>query len=106
MASSDRPPGQRRGRRPSPEPVPEPGEVSKSPDPIFPEHEKVKVTRFTSGFTSVREAISYALGAGALIYGLEFSAPDRAYLAVGAGLALLGAPIIGNFVEKKGPPAP
>lgn len=60
--------------------------------------------RLASGFTSIRELVSYALGAGALVYGLEFSAPDRAYLAVGAGLALLGAPIVGTFFEKKGQP--
>lgn len=75
-----------------------------APVPAILDPEKVRVSRLTSGFTSIRELISYALGAGALIYGLEFGAPDRAYLAVGAGLALLGAPIVGNIFEKKGNP--
>jgi hypothetical protein len=76
------------------------------PVPAIHDNEKVRVSRLSSGFTSIRELISYALGAGALVYGLEFSAPDRAYLAVGAGLALLGAPIVGNIFEKKGNSAP
>lgn len=55
-----------------------------------------------SGFGSVKEILSYVLGAGALLYGFEFAAPDRALLAVGAGMALLGAPVVGSIFEKKG----
>lgn len=63
------------------------------------------MARLQTGFASLREMLSYALGAGVLIYGIEFSAPDRAYLAVGAGLALLGAPIVGNVFESIKKPA-
>lgn len=66
------------------------------------------MSRIKSGFATLREMLSYGLGAGVLIYGIEFSAPDRAYLAVGAGLALLGAPIVGNVFEsiRNAAPAP
>lgn len=55
-----------------------------------------------SGFTSVREVFSYLLGTGVLLYGVVEAAPDRQLVVVGAGLALLGAPIVGGIFEKKG----
>lgn len=58
--------------------------------------------RLSSGFTSVREMISYAIGAGVLLYGVLEAAADRQLVVVGAGLALLGAPIVGGIFEKKG----
>ena len=55
------------------------------------------MSRMSSGFTSVRELLSYILGAGVLIYGVVEAAPDRQLVVVGAGLALLGAPIVGGM---------
>jgi hypothetical protein len=57
--------------------------------------------RLPSGFASIREALSYALGAGALIFGITVADPDKAYFAVGAGLALIGSPIVGSIFDKK-----
>lgn len=63
-----------------------------------------KKKRIESGFTSVRELLSYLLGAGVLLYGVVEASPDRQLVVVGAGLALLGAPIVGGIFEgKKGP---
>lgn len=58
--------------------------------------------KIESGFTSVREIVSYFLGAGVLIYGVVEASPDRQLIVVGAGLALLGAPVVGGIFEKKG----
>ena len=60
------------------------------------------MSRLPSGFSSIREISSYILGAGALIYGITAAASDKAYFAVGAGLALIGSPIVGSIFEKKG----
>lgn len=58
-------------------------------------------TKLALGFTTVRELSSYLLGAGALIYGVVGAPADKALVVVGAGLALLGAPIVGGLFEKK-----
>lgn len=58
--------------------------------------------RLQSGFTSLRELLSYLLGTGVLIYGVVEAPADRQLVVVGAGLALLGAPIVGGIFEKKG----
>jgi hypothetical protein len=57
--------------------------------------------RLKSGFTSVRELLSYAIGTGVLLYGVLGAASDKALVVVGAGLALLGAPIVGSVFDKK-----
>lgn len=60
------------------------------------------MTRFLpSGFTSLREVISYLIGTGVLVYGVVEAPSDRQLVVVGAGLALLGAPIVGGIFEKK-----
>jgi hypothetical protein len=38
-----------------------------------------------------------------LIYGVVEASPDRQLVVVGAGLALLGAPIVGGIFERKEP---
>lgn len=58
--------------------------------------------KFASGFSTLRELGSYLLGAGTLIYGVVGAPADKALVVVGAGLALLGAPIVGGMFEKKG----
>jgi hypothetical protein len=57
--------------------------------------------RLRSGFTTVREIFSYALGTGVLVYGVAYASADRALIVVGAGLALLGAPIVGDVFDRK-----
>lgn len=57
--------------------------------------------KLQSGFSSLREIISYVLGAGTLLYGITAAASDRALIVVGAGLGLLGAPIVGSIFDKK-----
>lgn len=57
-----------------------------------------------SGFNSVRELLSYILGTGILIYGVVEAPPDRQLIVVGAGLSLLGLPIVGGLFEKRGQP--
>lgn len=59
------------------------------------------MSRMSLGFTSLREVTSYILGAGTLIYGVLGAPTDKALIVVGAGLALLGAPIVGGKFEKK-----
>lgn len=60
------------------------------------------MSRLTSGFTSLREVLSYLLGAGVLLYGVLEAPPDRQLIVVGAGLSLLGLPVVGTIFEKKG----
>ena len=59
------------------------------------------MSKLNSGFSSLRELLSYLLGAGVLLYGVVEASPDKQLVVVGAGLALLGAPIVGNLFEKK-----
>lgn len=54
------------------------------------------------GFQSIREAMSYMLGAATLGYGVLEAPADKALVVVGAGLGLLGLPIVGGLFEKKG----
>lgn len=60
------------------------------------------MSRFASGFSNFREVLSYLLGTGVLLYGVVIAPPDRQLVVVGAGLALLGAPIVGTIFERKG----
>lgn len=53
-----------------------------------------------SGFDSLKELGQYLLGAGVLIYGVTTASADKALIVVGAGLALLGAPIVGSIFDK------
>lgn len=62
---------------------------------------RAEQSSFSSGFATLREVLSYVLGAAVLIYGVTFAEPDRAYLVVGAGLALLGSPIVGSIFDRK-----
>ena len=57
--------------------------------------------RLPLGFSTVRETISYLLGAATLAYGVLEAPADKALVVVGAGLGLLGLPIVGGFFEKK-----
>lgn len=59
------------------------------------------MSKIALGFTTVRELISYGLGAATLGYGVLEAEPDKALVVVGAGLGLLGLPIVGGFFEKK-----
>ena len=61
------------------------------------------MSKLQSGFTSIRELLSYLLGAGTLIYGITTASSDKALVVVGAGLGLLGAPIVGGIFDKKDP---
>lgn len=54
------------------------------------------------GFTSVREITSYVVGLATLYYGVVEAAADRQLVIIGAGLGLLGLPVVGSFFEKKG----
>lgn len=53
------------------------------------------------GFTTVKEALSYMLGAVTLGYGVIEAPADKALVVVGAGLGLLGAPMVGDYFAKK-----
>ncbi len=59
------------------------------------------MARLVSGFASLREMVSYALGSSILLYGVLVAPSDKALIVVGAGLALVGAPIVGTIFEKK-----
>lgn len=81
-----------RKRAPKADSAPSP----KKTEPVVP-------AKIKSGFANVREILSYILGAGVLLYGVVGASSDKAIIVVGAGLALLGAPIVGTIFEKKGP---
>lgn len=57
--------------------------------------------RFDSGFGSVREMLSYAIGGFALYYGIVEAQPGSQLIVVGAGLTLMGLPVIGSIFGKK-----
>jgi hypothetical protein len=59
------------------------------------------VSRLPLGFTSVKELITYSLGAVTLWYGVTQAPSDKALMVVGAAFGLLGLPVIGGFFEKK-----
>jgi hypothetical protein len=59
------------------------------------------LSRLPLGFASVREVASYFLGAATLWYGAVQAPTDKAWIIVGAGLGLLGLPMVGGFFEKK-----
>ena len=66
-----------------------------------PPPEPAQKSRMASGFANLREILSYVLGAGVLVYGVTEAPTDKAYIVVGAGLALLGAPMVGTIFDKK-----
>lgn len=58
-------------------------------------------SKFEVGFSSLKELMSYLLGAGVLVYGVGFAEPDRQLVVVAAGLSMLGLPIVGGLFEGK-----
>lgn len=106
MATEQGRPAPRKRTRPAkaaPKPAPKP--VRAEPEPIEVEVlEPMPVKKgLAFGFSSVRELLSYILGTGILIYGVLEAPPDRQLIVVGAGLSLLGLPIVGGIFDKKGP---
>lgn len=59
-------------------------------------------TRLQLGFSSVKEIITYVLGALTFGYGALEAPTDKAWLVCGGGLAMLGLPLAGNLFDKKG----
>jgi hypothetical protein len=59
------------------------------------------LSRLPLGFASVKETLTYAFGVATLWYGVVQAAPDKALIVVGAGLGLLGLPVLGGLFDKK-----
>ena len=57
--------------------------------------------RMPSGFASLREVVSYLIGTGVLVYGVVMAEQDRQLVIIGAGLALLGSPMVGGLFDRK-----
>jgi hypothetical protein len=50
------------------------------------------VAKMPSGFTTVRDAVSFTIGAGILLYAIVIQPPPPETVSVGVGLALVGLP--------------
>lgn len=53
-----------------------------------------------SGFATLRDALSFVLGTGILVYSIMFEPPPPEALSVGAGVALVGIPPVAAFANR------
>jgi hypothetical protein len=74
--------------------------VSKRPDPKAGRSDRK--WRPTSGFTTVRDFISYAVGIGVIVHEVWF-VPEIEMDALMLGIALTGLPLVLGMDERKGP---
>lgn len=91
--------------RPAPRKRTRPAKAAEKPVEVEVVQPPPARSKLALGFTSIRELLSYLLGTGILIYGVVEAPPDRQLIVVGAGLSLLGLPIVGSIFDKKGPGA-
>lgn len=58
--------------------------------------------KMPTGFTTIRDAVSFLLGAGILVYSIMLTPPPPETLSVGVGLALIGLPATSLMGGKNG----
>jgi len=56
--------------------------------------------RMASGFATLRDLLSFALGAGILVYSIVFEPPPPEPLSVGVGVALVGVAPAAAFAQR------
>lgn len=59
-----------------------------------------------SGFASVRDALSFLVGSGILVYSIVVAPPPPEALSIGAGVALIGLPATSLIGARNGGKSP
>lgn len=60
------------------------------------------MAKLPSGFATVRDAVSFIIGSGILIYAIVIQPPPPETLSIGVGLALVGLPATSLMGGKNG----